>query len=371
MLLKDSILHRVKRPIIKGLFCLSALISTVSLADEQTSQTRSNQNESDSVIEDKPSKIEDDKPLLEKIPSSQLQYYLSNLSKTQSYVGNYVQSFGEGIDRFFGSKDLDAVYKGNQIIVYTPFTIYSKGSNSGGVNYRAQIDLPKTNHRWKILVSSFDEEELNQTNSLNSISSTPRSSSNATNPNDSENSLAGRFLLGDSKNMFSQIDIGLKFINYIEPNPYAKYKVRYIKKADKAFTNRGTQTLYLEREKGFAWEGQHVFDYQTSKEWVTRSQTTASWWRKDRQVLLNQKGVLFQTVSPYTVRAYYLDTNWSAINEGVTFENVGVGVNVRQQLYKNWLFGEIEPRVTWYESDHFNEPIYSLRMMLEMRFYKS
>ena len=213
-------------------------------------------------------------------------------------------------------------------------------------------------------------EELNQTNSLNSNSSTPRSSSNATNPNDSENSLAGRFLLGNSKNMFSQIDIGLKFINYIEPNPYAKYKVRYIKKADKVFTNRGTQTLYLEREKGFAWEGQHVFDYQTSKEWVTRSQTTASWWRKDRQVLLNQKGVLFQTVSPYTMRAYYLDTNWSAVNEGITFENVGVGVNVRQQLYKNWLFGEIEPRVTWYESDHFNEPIYSLRMMLEMHFFQ-
>ncbi|WP_321325539.1 hypothetical protein [Thiomicrorhabdus sp.] len=366
MLLKDSILQRDKHLIIKGLLCFSALISVPSFADDSLPSTYDKSEKSELA----PTQPVVDKPLLEKINSPRIQHYLSTLSDSQAYVGKYVQSFGESIDRFFGSKDLDVVYKGNRLIVYTPFTIYDDGTSKGSINYRAQIDLPKTNNRWKILVSSFEQDELNQTNSLNNNSSTPRSNTQTDNPNSSENSLAGRFLLGNTKNRISQIDVGLKFINYIEPNPYVKYKIRYIKKSDKTLTNRGTQTLYLEREKGFAWEGQNVLDYQSNKEWLTRSQTTASWWRRDRQVLLNQKGVLFQTVSPYTVRGYYLDTNWSVINQGVTFENVGVGVNVRQQLYKKWLFGEIEPRVTWYESDNFSQPVYSLRVMLEMHFYK-
>lgn len=366
MLFKNRRLQKGKRLIIKGLLCFSALISVSSFADDVLpTKNDTNQKSKLNSIQ-----LDVNKPLLEKINSPSLQSYLSTLSDSQAYIGKYVQSFGESIDRFFGSKDLDVVYKGNRLIVYTPFTIYDDGSSVGSVNYRAQIDLPRTNNRWKIVVSSLEQDDQNQTNSLDNNNSTPRSTTQATDSNSLENSLAGRFLLGNSKNSFSQIDIGLKFINYIEPNPYVKFKIRYSKKNDKKFTNRDTQTLYLERDKGFAWEGQHVVDYQANKEWLARSQTTASWWRQDQEVLLNQKGVLFETVSPYTVRGYFLDTNWSAVNQGVTFENVGVGVNVRQQLYNNWLFGEIEPRATWSETDSFKDPVYSVRLMLEMRFFQ-
>jgi len=366
MLLKNRRLQKGKRLIIKGLLCFSVLISDASFAVDTLPSTNDNSQKNELEL----TQPVVDKPLLEKINNQHLQSYLNTLSDSQAYVGKYVQSFGESIDRFFGSKDLDVAYKGNRLIVYTPFTIYDNATNVGSINYRVQIDLPKTNNRWKLLVSSFEQDELNQTNNLNNSSSTPRSSTQTDNSNSSENSLAGRFLLDNTKKSISQIDIGLKFINYIEPNPYIKYKVRYNKKNNQKLSNRDTQTLYLEREKGFAWQGQHVVDYQANNEWLARSQTTASWWRQDKQVLLNQKGVMFQTVSPYTIRGYYLDTNWSAVNQGITFENVGVGVNVRQQLYKKWLFGEIEPRVTWYESDNFSQPVYSLRLMLEMHFYQ-
>ncbi|WP_040727260.1 hypothetical protein [Thiomicrorhabdus sp. Kp2] len=310
-----------------------------------------------------------EKPLLEQIENPKIKQYLNSLGDTQAYLGGYVQSMGENVDRFFGSKDLDVVYKNNRLIVYTPLTLYDNGDSVSSVNFRAQIDLPKTNNRWKVVVSSFEGDEEEKVDSLNRSEITP-SSTQQNDPNSSQNSIAGRYLLSNSENMFSHLDMGLKFINFIEPNPFVKYKIRYKKESSEKIINRGTQTLYFERDKGFAWEGQHVFDYQNSKNWLSRMQTTATWWRDDTEMLVNQRGILFEKVNPYRARAYFVDGNWSIVNEGATFTSTGLGLNVREQLYKDWLFAEVEPRVTWYEADNFNEPFYSLRLMLEMHFYQ-
>jgi hypothetical protein len=44
-------------------------------------------------------------------------------------------------------------------------------------------------------------------------------------------------------------------------------------------------------------------------------------------------------------------------------------MNWREKLYKDWLFGEIEPRATWRAEDDFKTPDLSVIFQLEMRFY--
>lgn len=354
--IKANIMLKIASLIIKGLVFLSVLISLPVFAAE-------------TVHNNPVTATPNNKPLLENIQSPKVQKYLQTLDKSQAYVGGYVQSMGEGLDRFFGSKDLDVVYKKNRLIVYTPFTFYNNRNPINSVNFRAQIDLPKTNSRWKILVSSFEGDEEQNVNSLNKTEITP-SNNQQTVESDTQNTFAARYLYEASKNTISHLDLGMKFINFIEPNPFVRYKVRTKNAFTKQLEARMLQNLYLERDRGFAWEGQQVFDYAINKKWLARSQTSGTWWREDAEVLINQKAVLFENVSPITARAYFVDGNWNADNQGAVFNSVALGMNIREKLYKDWLFGELEPRVTWVESDQFNEPIYSLRLMLEMHFYQ-
>jgi len=312
----------------------------------------------------------DDKPLFERYTNPKLQVYLNELSQAQQFLGGYVQGFGEGLDRFFGSEELDVIQKGSRLIVYTPFTLYDDGQTTNSINFRAQIDLPRTNHRWKVLVSSFEGDEEQNTNSISSSEISTSTNQQAVDDS-SQNTLAGRYLLNLSENSFSHIDIGLKFIGYIEPNSYIKYKVRYKKALSESLNSRTTHNVYVERDRGFALESQQVFDKQLNPDWLARSQSSATWWREDEQVLVNQKGILFESVSPYRARAYFIDGNWNIDNQATTFESVSLGMNWREQLYKDWLFTEVEPRVALYDTSNFEEPVYSLRIMLDMHFYAS
>ena len=344
----------MQKAIIKALLIVSALFSSVCSSEESKPQT---------------TKPETEKPLLEQVQNERIQGYLSGLSNVHAYIGGYVHSVGERIDNFFGDESSQVVHKGSRLIVYTPFTFYDNGETVSSLNFRALIDLPKTNHRWKILVSSFEGDEEKNVNSVTNSESLAGTTQNTV-AEDSQNTLAGRYLFNASKNTFSHIDIGLKFINYIEPNPYIQYKVRYKKELSEMLQSRTTQNIYLERDRGLAWEGRQVFDYQLDPKWLARSQTSGTWWRDDEEVLINQKAILFEKVNSYRARAYFAEGNWNIDNQASLFESVSMGVNWRERVYKDWLFAELEPRATWYESNDFREPLYSLRLMLEMHFYQ-
>lgn len=344
----------MQKPIIKALLIVSTLFSSAVYSDETKLQV------SDSEVE---------APILETVQNERIQSYLLELSNAQAYIGDYVHSVGEGIDSFFGDASSEVVQKGSRLIVYSPFTFYDTGETANSLNFRALIDLPKTNHRWKILVSSFEGDEEQNVNSLTNSESLANSTQNTVSDG-SQNTLAARYLFNASKDTFSHIDIGLNFINFIEPNPYIQYKVRYKKELTQILQTRTTHNIYLERDRGLAWEGRQVFDYQLEPKWLARSQTTATWWRDDKEVLLNQKAILFEKINSFRARAYFVEGNWNINNQDVLFESVSMGMNWRERVFKDWLFAELEPRASWHESNGFSEPLYSLRLMLEMHFYK-
>lgn len=357
----------MQKGIIKVLLLSSALFSFQTIANEKNVLPQSEAKDDLKVQQQTEQKLII-KPLLERVENPTIKSYLVGLSSAQAYVGSYVQSTGEKLDRFFGSDISEVSQKGSRLIVYTPFTYYDSGESVSSVNFKAQIDLPRTNHRWKVLVSSFEGDEEQNSNSLNQSEITP-SNTQKTVDGDSQNTLAGRYLFESTKNVIAHMDLGLKFINYIEPNPFVKYKVRYKHNFENQVESRNTQNLYLERDRGFAWEGQQVFDYKLNPKWLARSQTSTTWWREDSEISLNQKAILFESVSPIRARAYFVDGNWDINNEEALFNSVAVGMNWRERLYHNWLYSEFEPRATWSEADSFKEPVYSVRLMLEMHFY--
>jgi hypothetical protein len=352
---------KLKNVIIIRLALLSALMSLLSLAPCMAADTH-------------PVISEDG--WLDEFDSVSLKSRLSQLELGQKKLGHYVQSWGEQVDLFMGDEQVPLKQKGSRLNILAPTTFYDDGDIQTTVKFRAQWDLPRTNHRWKVLLSSFEEtvyEDTASTTSVNSSASRPtlQNPSTVYDPNNTENtnSVAARYLLNLGRNDFSYIDAGFNFTGLLDPNPYVRFKTRYKVPLTQDVLSRTTQNLFWERKYGIAWQAQQVFDYQYQPSDLLRAQTTGTWWRDQGEYLLNQKMVWYKTINPHRVHSYYVDGNWTVLNEGATFTNAAVGINWRERLYKDWLFGEVEPKVSWSEDTQFKTPIFSVLVMLEMRFY--
>jgi hypothetical protein len=307
--------------------------------------------------------------LLQNSQSPTLKLVLNKLEKWQAGMGQYVDSSGERLDRFFGDDEFDVTRKGSRLDLLLPTTFYDNGKTTTGLNFRAQIDLPRTNHRWKIVLTSF-EDSLYDDQSGQTTPNNPNTASTAiSGEEDQTTSLGARYMLFTKKNSFSHLDFGLKFTDLIDPNPFGRFRTRFKSELSNKLSSRTTNDVYLERARGGALDTEQVFDYQLQSKQLLRSQTSGVWWHERGDYLLNQKGIWYKTINPHRVRAYYISGNWQIDNENANFTDVSVGMNWREKLYKEWLFGEIEPKAIWREDDNFQTPDLSLMLKLEMRFY--
>ncbi len=307
--------------------------------------------------------------LFENTENSTLKSALNKLEAWQATMGQYVDDSGERLDRFFGDDEFDVTRKGSRLDILLPTTLYDNGKLTTGLSFRAQMDLPRTNNRWKIVLTSF-EDSLYDDQSGKTAPTNPNTASNAiSGEEDKSTTLAARYLLFAKENTFSHLDFGLKFTDFIDPNPYARLRTRYKKTLSEKLLSRTTNDVYVERSRGGAIETQQVFDYQWQPKALLRSQTTGIWWHERGDYLLNQKGIWYQTINQHRVHAYYVSGNWQIDNESTAFNDISLGMNWREKLYKDWLFGEIEPRAIWREDNNFKTAELSVMLQLEMRFY--
>ncbi len=305
-------------------------------------------------------------PLLEQIDQSPWKGYLQDLSRGQAYVGDYVQSTGETIDQFFGDNEMEVSSKPNSLTVYTPYRFYSDRQPDPNINFKLRIDLPRTSQRWKIFISSFDETDQ-EDQGTESVSKPVLEREG----DDVESQIGGRYQFFDDLNHIAHFDMGLKFENYTDPNPFIKLKDRIKFQFDNGVESRTTNTLIVERKDGLGWLGEQVFDKSLDEKRLLRSQTNLYWWQEDEQLNIKQRFVHFEKLNAFRANAYFWETKWQDENADLDLTSTAFGMNWREQLYKDWLFGEIEPKVTWYrEEGAFESPVYSLMLMLEMRFYK-
>lgn len=307
-------------------------------------------------------KQSNNKPILERIENQNIQHYLGELDGFQSTIGGYVQSTGDGLDRFFGSEDLDIISKKSHLTIQAPATFYGDDKMQSQWKFRLQVALPKINHRWKLFISSFDEEDVGENN--------PRLDEDR-GLNNQEYRLGGRFLVANEQNRLAKLDTGVKFMNGIQLNPFISYEERYQTRLNNSVLSRSQYELYLEYEDGLAWEGKQVFDKALSQQHLIRSQSDVSWQRKDQEVELTQRLIYFYQPNQFRAHAYYLNGYWQADNESIDFDAIALGMAWREQLYKDWLFAELEPRITWQQTPEnaLSTPNYSLRFMIEMDFY--
>ncbi|MCF6253713.1 MAG: hypothetical protein L3J38_03085 [Thiomicrorhabdus sp.] len=294
---------------------------------------------------------------------------LEALEDAQKTMGKYVNDTGEAIDLFFGRDTTNVTFKGSQLDILLPVVLYDSGNLETSANVRAQIDLPRTHYRWKLFIASFEQTLVDTPQTLSSIGESTNLANTGTLDDNNANSLGALYQLFEMENTKANIDIGLNASSLIEYSPFIRVKLRYRKRLTTELTSRLTQNTFWSTARGGALDLKQTFDFDYRKDILLRSQTAAIWWNDDEYTQINQKAVLFNKLNAHRVHAYYLRGQWDNASGAMQFQELATGMNWREKLYKEWLFAELEPKLTWREDDGFNQPIASVLLMLEMRFY--
>lgn len=257
--------------------------------------------------------------------------------RSRLWVVNRLDTLSTGLDSFFmnmlfDEQLVDQDIRGNSARiamssyrVQEELTEYKLGL---GVN----IVLPNTNDRLNLLISSQGEDEGNEPDIL-------RSSERA------EYVAALRFIIRESQRWRIDADAGINWA--LIPDPYTRLRAR--RPIEYGFMKfRFTQELNYYTKEGYGEKTEFRFDFLVSEQKLLRLETGASYLVNDDFFKLRYGAGLFNQVT--SKFAYVVQAGASGdTEEGPTFDRYTAGIRFRRQIYKDWMFFEIQPQMIWAE----------------------
>lgn len=300
-----------------------------------------------------------------------VQQALQTLEAWQSHFGATLDDYVGNIDRFLGDAQLEVARKQSRFRLYFPTVIDQNGSVSTDVKFRASVDLPRSKNRWQIMISSFDETSIDNPDNQSPgtiLKEFEQADKNRQTRSEVSLSVQRSFL----KDLQQQIKfrVGLKFQGVLKPNPYMRLNYYSSDRLASEWLRSSTHNIILEHIRGFVLESRQSFSKPMPGGDLFKSQTTGVWLHRDKTYHINQRFTWFERISSHRFYAYFLDGNWELTEDSQRIDNAAIGFNWREKLYKDWLFAELEPRVTWYHDEKFRKVNPSVLLQLEMHFYR-
>lgn len=297
---------------------------------------------------------------------------LGLFDQAQSWLGGHVDDLGEEVDAFFGTEEDFEQTKGTRLDLLAPIRFHANGDIDADFKYRAKIELPKTNHRWNLIVTSVDEnlngfagEEGRSAGGAAPAGTAAR----GTTSNSNGTAVGLRFMLDAKDYTTALFDFGLNFSG-VDPDPFVRLKGTYKwQLTDKSYL-RMVQDLFWERFKGIGLNSEVKLDYQINDLYLLRSRTDGTWWDDDQYYELHHNFIYYQRFNRHRALAYHVGWDWDTKGNGFNITSYHTGFNWRERIYKQWLFFEIEPRVDFRQDNSFRTADPSIIFMLEAQFYR-
>lgn len=303
-------------------------------------------------------------------PASDFSQGLQTLETWQNSIGSTLDDYVDGLDQWLANSEQPIKRKASRFVLYFPATLYEDGASSTDVKFRASIDLARSKNLLKLTLSSFDETSIDSADTKTPGTTVPEIRPvDQNNRVDSEISVSLQRLLFENDQRHLKLNGGLKFQG-MQPNPYIRLNYEQKNVFDNQVLGVMTHNAIFEKSRGFVLESRQSFSRPLQNKDLLRSQTTGTWLSKESLYLLNQRFTKFDQISEHRFYAYFIDGNWQLTEQARTFDNFSVGFNWRENLYKKWLFAEVEPKVTWSQTSDFHQAVPSLFMQLEMHFYR-
>jgi len=252
------------------------------------------------------------------------------LDQTQSIASDSANGLANRLDRFFGVQrsDIEAAYSALRLTTLQSWNDLDNVDT--GVRLRGKVHLPRINERISLI---FSEEDGDGTNYYTQNAATV-SQQNTTRLNLEVN-------LTEESNHRLFFRVGMR--SNLKGRVSMRY--RYEPDIDGKLTNRFTQSAYFRDGIGFGSFSRYQVDFALAGEGLVR-------WTNDARFEESYTGAEYTTSLEYLqLRGNDTALSWYSRVNGVTspgyVASYDLGVRYRRQVYRDWLFLELEPGYTW------------------------
>ncbi|MFO7551843.1 MAG: hypothetical protein R6W80_10575 [Haliea sp.] len=257
------------------------------------------------------------------------------LDESHDYVSDQADNLAAWMDSFFGVNRVDeeAPYSTLRLRV-EPEWDQMDGWDTG-LSLRGKVHLPKLNKRVSLLFSDDDE----RTGSDDLLIDRQNA------PDDIALQITGR----ERKN--DRIDFKLGLRSTLHPKMSVRY--RYEKPLSESVIGRFSQEALYRTDDGFASETRGDLDTILSEDRVLQWHNRLQWFEDEPGVFWNTGLSLNRRLSNDRVLGYYLAIA-GATEPGYYTRSYGFGLRYRQNIFRKWLFAELQPSYFW-RRDEFED----------------
>jgi len=155
----------------------------------------------------------------------------------------------------------------------------------------------------------------------------------------------------DSPHWNIHTDAGLRFHGLSLP-PFVRVRASRVQTVHQ-WQFRFTQALYWYEQSGMGASMQYDADYKFSDHYLGRSRTQAIWSDHDQRFDFEQSFVLFHPIDESHALSYGASVyGQSQPNSHVT--DYALSATWRTRIHREWLFLDVQPGLSWPESDSFH-----------------
>jgi hypothetical protein len=267
-----------------------------------------------------------------------------------------VNLFVDWVDEFFGGDRVFEETRDNYVKVSIGKIIEEGGNVNNANKLSAQINLPRTEDRLKLLITSEPETDeiagnLQPRETLSGVDTS------------NEQSTALRFVARETDVWNIHTDLGVRYQSGVDP--FGRFRVRRTV-ALTPWTLHFAETFFWYDSLGRG-ETTHVdFERPVNSLFLFRATSEATWRDQTDYFDLVQDLMFLHRVSDR--RSVIYQASAFAVTEPVEYvTDYLLGIRLRQLIHRDWLFFEINPQINYPKELHF-KAVPTLTLKLDVIF---
>lgn len=284
--------------------------------------------------------------------------YLDYLNAPHAWFSQRVGRLSRQIDSYFGSPDVYDEVSGSYVEIELGQQFAEAGDSESIADFRIKVDLPRTEHRFKLLLESVSED-------LDPRNDNPaRERRGERDDAESSGVFAGlRRVFVETAGLQVSTDAGIKVRT--PPEAFARARLRRTWPLG-AWQLRFKEGLFWFDDEGAGQTTELDLDRRLSERFALRASSRYQWLDDTDEWRLGHGLALYQILGSRNSLAY--EVGVQASNRPVLrSEHYRIGVRFRRRVHEDWLFLSLVPDVFWRREEGF-QPEPGFLIELEMLF---
>jgi len=286
------------------------------------------------------------------------------LDKTHDYLSRRMEQYARKLDDFFSDPNRAYDSTDSTLQVRGHITFFEGGRTEGKPDVHANISLPNTEDRLRVIVQRGLEAGT-QTAAERDIKNATGSSqvTAPAAPQDTKYYLGLKALAAEVFGVTLSAEAGAKLGRPVDP--YVRLRV-FRDFVLSQWAIRASETPLWKRSEGSSAASEIALLRPLNDEWQLRLTSKATWRSTTNYFDLAQIGSLYFTPEKHTAYTFELGA-FAPSDRSLNLSVYSVTLRARRQIYQDWLYLEVTPQILYPETNGFS-PASSLMLQLETLF---